>query len=127
MSSNPNSPEEQTGEKAVILEPQPHGGALLRSGGPGRPAVKKEAMDAIKRGLPKGIDALVKKAEEGNVKAIELLLHYGLGKPTDKVEMSGPDGGPVQLLQDFDDDTKRELKRLAVAELERRRAGSDSE
>jgi hypothetical protein len=39
------------------------------------------------------------KDEEGNVrnKAAEILLAYAWGKPTQAVEMSGPEGSPVSI------------------------------
>lgn len=39
------------------------------------------------------------------IKAIEVLLNRGFGKPVETVEMSGLDGGPVQTLVKFVDAT----------------------
>jgi hypothetical protein len=35
-------------------------------------------------------------AYEGNMKALEILLKYGFGNPTQMVEISGKDGAPLQ-------------------------------
>lgn len=39
----------------------------------------------------------------GNMKAAELLLHYGQGKPTDHVEITGKDGAPLTMRIIIDD------------------------
>lgn len=112
--------------KSPALVPQPHGGALKRGNDvnlTGRPAVKRNAMKAIHGALPEALDALRKQAAKGNVKAIEMLLHYGIGKPTDKVEVSGPDGGPItHVTQDLDDHERRALRDAIARELQRREA-----
>jgi hypothetical protein len=67
------------------------------------------------------VDALIAKAMKGDTRAIELCLHYGIGKPTDKVELSGPEGGPIQTAtQGFTDDERRALRLAASGELQRR-------
>ena len=56
-------------EAVVVLEVQPHGGALLRSGGPGRP--KSQAAEAInksRRELQKCLDALIAIRDAGACK-----------------------------------------------------------
>jgi hypothetical protein len=85
------------GEKADEWMPQPHGGRLHR-GGPGRPKgsgyadVQKyiaghlfadQAQDRI--GI---IDVLMQQARKGNIRAIELSLWYGIGKPTETVDLT---------------------------------------
>lgn len=55
------------------------------------------------------------------LRAIELLLAYDQGRPTEKVEMSGPDGGPIEHAGDLDSMTTGELRR-ELAELEAARA-----
>lgn len=121
---------DDSGKKAVVLEPQPHGGALLRSGGPGRPKARDTVAGKLRESLfgtgsdkdAKGIvDALIAKALKGDTRAIELCLHYGIGKPTDKVEVSGPDGGPItHATQDLDDHERRALRDAINSELQRR-------
>jgi hypothetical protein len=99
-------------------------GGTLRRGGPGRPKYKEEALAAIREGLPAAIAALKAKAAKGDAKAIELCLHYGIGKPVDKLEMSGPDGGPIVTADaiDLSDHEKRALRDAIHRELERRTA-----
>lgn len=116
-----------SGRKPVILEPQPHGGALLRSGGPGRPKAREDVKKALQEALfgdgdKKGIvDALYAKAMKGDTKAIELCLQYGIGKPADKVEVSGPEGGPIQSQAiDLSDKERSALQDAIDAELARR-------
>lgn len=115
------------GSKPVILEPQPHGGALLRSGGPGRPKTRDTVVGRIRAALESEepdkaiLDALIAKAVKGDTKAIELCLHYGIGKPTDKVEVSGPEGGPIQSQSlDLTDRERSALQDAIDAELKRR-------
>jgi len=71
------------------------------------------------------VDALIAKARKGDTRAIELCLHYGIGKPTDKVELSGPDGGPIQAQAVPMDDTELRILREAIAEVEAEEADPD--
>lgn len=78
-------------------------------------------MKAIHEALPDALVALRKQADKGNVKAIEMLLHYGIGKPSDRLEVSGPDGGPIETITEgFSDDERRALREAATGELQRR-------
>ena len=43
------------------------------------------------------IVSLCKQAKKGNVQAAALLLAYAYGKPTEKHEHAGADGGPLVL------------------------------
>lgn len=40
---------------------------------------------------------------QGNVKSTETLLAYGFGKPTQKSEHTGAEGGPLRIIIDSDD------------------------
>lgn len=120
----------ETGDKPVILEAQPHGGALLRSAGPGRPKAREEAIGLLREAIftetpdgPAILDAMIRKARKGDMRAIEASLHYGLGKPTDKVEVSGPDGGPIEH-HVLDDDELR-LLREAIREVQAEESGAE--
>jgi len=87
-----------------------NGGRLQRGNPGGRPAIKREIVEAIRAGLPGVAQALLNKAAKGDTKAIELCLHYGIGKPTDKVEVSGPEGGPIPHVDLFTDEQRRALR-----------------
>lgn len=45
---------------------------------------------------------------QGNVRSIETLLAYGFGKPTQKSEISGTDGGPLNIVVGFTDAPSRD-------------------
>lgn len=63
----------------------------------------KAAISAVlgdeKDGLT-ALDAILMKlrqqAAQGNIKAMELLLAYGYGKPKQQIEHTGKDDGPIQ-------------------------------
>lgn len=63
---------------------------------------RKEDEDKIKAALDeacprKGVlDALALKAKAGESWAVALYLAYDWGKPVERQEISGPDGGPVE-------------------------------
>lgn len=42
-------------------------------------------------------------AERGDMVAIKLCLEYLFGKPIDKVEHTGEDGGPIEILVTYED------------------------
>lgn len=92
------------------LVPQKHGGALRRGGGKRPDARKRAAVQAIRDGLPGAVDALLRQAAKGEGWAVKLVLEYGLGRPTEKVELSGPDGGPISHTDLFTDDERRALR-----------------
>lgn len=101
--------------------PGRRGGMLRRGGGKLAPKFKEEALEAIREGLPDVIRALKAKAVKGDAKAIELCLHYGIGKPVERVEMSGPEGGPIEHLEALmPDEEKRALHDAIARELDRR-------
>jgi hypothetical protein len=89
---------QQTGSKPEPrLEPQAHGGALLRSAGPGRPkGVPADVQAYIRAHLFADqaqdrigiIDVLLQQARRGNIRAIELSLWYGIGKPTETIDLT---------------------------------------
>jgi hypothetical protein len=74
--------------------------------GPGRPkGVPNKAARDIKemaRGLLSGEEYqrnLVRRLNRGTAGPVETLLYqYAFGKPKDTVELSGPDGGPLQAI-----------------------------
>ena len=108
------------GHADVEMVPQPHGGALRRGGG--RPKGAKDKVLAQIRaaledtGTSGVVPALLRKASEGDVRAIELCLSYGIGKPTEKVELSGSHEGLMfvvpALARLSDDELDAAAKRL---------------
>lgn len=97
-------------------------GGTLRRGGPGRPKAREDVVDALRAVLFADgdnaiIPALVAKAIKGDIRAIELCLAYGIGKPTDRVELSGPEGGPIEHVSALSDDELR-LVRATLREIE---------
>lgn len=78
------------------LEPQPHGGALKRDAGPGRPR-GAPVMKYVKRILTENncnkarrlAEALVERAMEGNGVAIKQILDRIDGPVTERIESSG--------------------------------------
>jgi len=86
----------------VELVPQKHGGAL-RKGNPGsrttpQKRVRQMLQDALIRPDGSGIvSALIKEAQHGDVAAQKLCLEYGIGRPTERLEVTGEGGGPVLL------------------------------
>lgn len=90
--------------------PQPHGGVLRRGGGRVEDTEVKQVKALLRAGSADAARALLEKAAKGDTKAIELVLAYGIGKPTEKVEVSGPEGGPIEYLAGLDDHEKRALR-----------------
>ena len=46
------------------------------------------------------VDALVRRLRRGTAGAVEpLLYHYAYGKPKDTVEVNGPNGGPLAVIE----------------------------
>jgi hypothetical protein len=72
------------------------------SGNPGgRSRTHAELQQAFLERSPKALACLVAEIDEAGpqrVKASEIILAYGLGKPTQAVEHSGKDGGPLQVV-----------------------------
>lgn len=96
---------------SVAVMPGRNGGTL-RAGG-GRPTESEEVKKVkamIRAGASDAAKALLVKARKGDTKAIEMVLAYTIGKPTDKVEVSGPDGGPLEWVQALDDHERRALR-----------------
>jgi hypothetical protein len=83
------------GAKSVELIPQAHGGALRR-GGPGRPKGQAEAQQKLRDALFASgpddqlgiLDVLIAGARKGDTRKIELCLWYGIGKPTETVDLT---------------------------------------
>lgn len=100
------------------MMPGKNGGQLRRGGG--RPPVSKAKQQALEFLRDHALDAaraLVVKALRGDTRAQELVLAYGIGKPPDKLELSGPEGGPLELFEGFDDHERQALRDAIDAEL----------
>lgn len=74
-----------------------------QSGNPGgRPKGFNELVEIARAATPKAMKELVRLSEHGKteaikLKAIEMLLDRGWGKPQQVVEHGGTDGGPVLI------------------------------
>lgn len=88
----------------------------------GRPGIVKDLRNYIRERLAEKaaegtdttrLDAITSKlltmAFNGNMKAMELCLAYGYGKPVQGLELSGKDGAPIQS-HDFTNLNNDELK-----------------
>lgn len=72
-----------------------------QSGNPaGRPGVPKQIREALAKSLPDRITRLIALADCSDLKvsleASKYLVDRSLGKPSQAVEMSGPEGKPVR-------------------------------
>lgn len=66
--------------------------------------------------------ALVKKAVKGDVRAITEIIDRAEGKPRQRIEQSGPDGGPIPYdIPDTREEVERQLAELIGAPI-----GSDT-
>lgn len=104
-----------------VMRPVAHGGMLRHGGGKVPSKISTEVKAMLRDGSPDAARALIEKAAKGDIKAIEIVLHYGIGKPTERVEVSGPEGGPIEFAAGLDDHEKRALRdaireHLATAE-----------
>src|SRR5579859_3235770 len=73
------------------------------SGNPGgRPAGQAEFTELMRANSPEAARKLAAAVAEGKPWAIELTLAYAWGKPTQRQEHTGADGGPIktQALED---------------------------
>lgn len=107
-------------EKPVGTIPGRNGGTLLR-GGAHRKADSEEVRkvkNLLRDGSVSVAKVLLAKALKGDPKSIELALAYGIGKPTDKVELSGPEGGPIEVMAGMDDHERRVLRDAIRTHLE---------
>lgn len=88
-----------------------------RKPGPFKPLLAElldEAWPKNKRRLV--VQALVDAAiDDGNVEAAKTLLNYTYGKPAQRHEISGPDGGPLEVELDVRDQLRAKLANLARA------------
>lgn len=108
---------------AVAIMPGRNGGTLRVGGGrPHDSEATRKVKQLIRDGAEDAAKALLAKARKGDTKAIEMVLAYAIGKPTDKVEVSGPDGGPLEWVQGLDDHERRAMRDAIEAELERQKA-----
>lgn len=95
----------------LVLRAEPYSGMARfvkgQKGGPGRPkgqrdAVKMAATELAQNILtsPKYVANLRARADSGKLApAVEQMLwQYAAGKPPDKLELTGADGGPVAVM-----------------------------
>lgn len=83
-------------QESVETFPGRNGGTLRRGGSPGRPKGQVEVAAYLRSHLftdgPNDrigiLDALLRQARKGNIRAIELCLWYGVGKPTETIDMT---------------------------------------
>lgn len=99
------------------MMPGRNGGMLRRGGGSTVREQQSEVRRLLREGSTEAALQLLDKARGGDMKAIELVLAYGIGKPTEKVEVSGPEGGPLEIVQALDDHEKRALRDAIRAHL----------
>lgn len=91
------------------------------SGNPkGRPRVVEEFRELCREASPEAFQVLKDSLSSpfGRIEAAKLILAYAWGKPTDKVEVSGPDSGPINL-KTLTDEELRDFKRVAERVAER--------
>jgi hypothetical protein len=76
--------------------------AVGNRGGPGNPhsrrmhELRRELLDAVEPGTIKAVvDKLSELAKGGDIPAAKLLLDHAIGRPTQAIELSGPDGAPL--------------------------------
>lgn len=65
----------------------------------GRPHDEREVIEALRLHGPELVEALLKLAlrkKNPSVEAIKVALAYAYGKPREKVELTGADGGPIE-------------------------------
>jgi hypothetical protein len=96
-----------SGRKKREPIPQPHGGAIIpgAGGGPqpgaGRPTDEFKAMcrELVTRDATwKAVQAILKDPEHSHyMSALKWASEHGYGKPTETVEVTGKDGGPIQV------------------------------
>ena len=94
----------KTRKKSVPTRPGRNGGTL-KSGGtksPGRPPEDPEVKALAREWTGEAIATLAgimrsSKNDSTRVKAAEILLDRGWGKPKQEIEASGPGGGPLVI------------------------------
>lgn len=106
-------------EDGVELMAGRNGGTLRRGGPGGYPETTKEFYRILREKSPELAVKLVQIAMKGNVAAMTLALSYAVGKPTDKLELSGPNGGPLEFTDAVSDHEKRALRDAILRELDR--------
>jgi hypothetical protein len=89
-----------------------------RSGNPtGRPKLPPEIREIAKAACPAAIAKAVELMAHADpniaLKAINVVLDRGYGKPAQAHHISGPDGGPIQTM-DLTDKTDEQLEVLAA-------------
>lgn len=82
-----------------------------QSGNPGgKPGPARQELNALLEQVfkparrKKVLEKLISDAESGNHDARTLLLAYTYGKPVERQELSGPDGGPLKAYVSIDPD-----------------------
>ena len=69
------------------------------SGNPsGRPAVARDIQELCREKTPEAVAALMEALQKPGerVRAAEVLIAYGYGRPVQRQEHTGKDGGPIQ-------------------------------
>lgn len=97
-------------KKTVKTRPGRNGGTLKADAGPGRPKGSLSLTAYIKKALAKDDDAKAKiladawimQAAKGNGVIAKQLWDRVDGPVTDKIELSGPGGGPIQFQHELD-------------------------
>jgi hypothetical protein len=86
-----------------------------------RIAVMESAGDGDRRKLRAMADKIVELALDGDIQAIKEIGDRLEGKPAQRTEIVGDDGGPVE----FEDVSTKELARLILALIEKAKRGDN--
>lgn len=88
-STTSTSPETEATEAPVPnpMMPGRNGGTLRRGGGKAKAKFRAEFESKIKAAVPGVADELIRLALKGNLRAIEMVLAHGVGKPKETVEV----------------------------------------
>lgn len=96
----------KTPAKTPVKAKQPHGGAILQGGNPGNSGggrlpdeFKRMCRELVTRDATwKAVQAILKDPEHSHyMSALKWASEHGYGKPTETVEVTGKDGGPIQV------------------------------
>lgn len=94
--------------------------------GGGAPQVKQSASERLASFVDPALSQLIRIVQTGDSDAVQLaaikdVLDRAIGKPADKQQISGPDGGPIQTEDVGISDDDRAARILAVLERARGR------
>ena len=98
--------------RQAIRRPPTSGGMAGRGSRAARRRAGKKKLAADPKGLAQGVFARVDAEQTAvdllrggdkrlKVRVFELLLAYAFGKPAQRVEASGPSGGPIRMIWDI--------------------------